>query len=96
MRYGILFNNKKRRPLQVAIKMAVAQFNNQSHTRDYYPAEARFNPANLPPEKEIQGLSILPDRRIPVNHIRICTHDFPDRVSHPPRPYSNTNFLNPA
>ncbi|RME71829.1 MAG: hypothetical protein D6784_14580 [Chloroflexi bacterium] len=69
---AILFFNKKRLPLNVAVKMALSQYRSAYHTAGTEPGEVRLNPAELPPERELYGLPVLPDPQVRPNHIRIA------------------------
>ena len=80
-RIGILFDCRKTRKFNVLvnIRMATLVFDQAYHTNGHPPAEARFNPAQLPPAPESKeifdatDLRIITDRRVPFDHIRITT-----------------------
>jgi hypothetical protein len=80
MRQGILYTYNHRQPLAQAIAPALLNFTNAPHLAGHHPAEARFNPAQLPADLEVEGLSVLPDERVKVGYVRITTCDMFDDV----------------
>ena len=78
MRHGVLTKPSAGLSLRQAIAQAIKNFNAAPHCghAGHAPAEARFNPAELPPAREIEGLSILPDSRVRPGYIRVTTIDF--------------------
>lgn len=75
MRHGILFDNRQRLPLASAVQAAVRRFKQADHLRGLFPAELHFPPAELPPNLEIDGLSVLPDTYVRPGFIRVTTYD---------------------
>jgi hypothetical protein len=73
MRIGILFNNTKNLPLEVATRMAQVEFGKLEHLQSHSPAELRLHPAQAPQADRIEGLIVVADERVPLNHLRVCT-----------------------
>lgn len=72
MMLGILFENRKRLPVPVAVAMARREFSVASHTQGLTPTQIRFHPTETPPESTLDGLAVFSDPTVPQNHIRVC------------------------
>lgn len=72
---GILFDNKKRHPAEVATRMALRQFHDAPHTNGHKPRDVYFHPDERPDETNIAGLTVLTDKHIPLHHIRVTTDE---------------------
>lgn len=72
--YAVLFDNRRRRPLAVAARMAVLEFINAPHTRGLKPAELRFNPLDKPGVTAVDGLEVVIDPDVPRHHIRVTVN----------------------
>lgn len=70
---GILFDNKKRLPLNVAVAMAKREFGQASHTRGETARVVVVHPDQAPEEAVIGGLTVYTDRMMPLHRIRVCT-----------------------
>jgi hypothetical protein len=74
MRIGVLFNNTtKKLPLDVAVRMARVEFSKRDDLADFSPTELRLHPAQTPRVDWIEGLAVVADERVPLNHLRVCT-----------------------
>lgn len=72
--YAVLFDNRKRRPLAVAARMAVFEFANAGHTKGLKPGELRFNPLDKPEVSTVDGLDVVIDPDVPRHHIRVTVN----------------------
>ncbi|MCG3208661.1 MAG: hypothetical protein FOGNACKC_02273 [Anaerolineae bacterium] len=72
--YAVLFDNRKRRPLTVAARMAVLEFASAPHTRGLKPAELRFHPLDRPEVTSLDGLDVVTDPDVPRHHIRVAVN----------------------
>lgn len=72
--YAVLFDNRKRRPLNLAARMAVAEFANASHTKGLKPGELHFNPLDKPEVSTVDGLEVVIDKDVPRHHIRVVVN----------------------
>lgn len=77
MRHGVLTKPSPGLNLLQAVEQAIRNFNNAPHCgrAGRLPAEVRFNPADIPAERNLGGLSVLPDSNVRVGHIRVTTAD---------------------
>lgn len=76
MRTGILYKPTPGLTLSQAVQQAVTLFRHSAHCNGLEPAEARFNPGDLPAGHELLnpgGLAVLPDPQVRLGHIRITT-----------------------
>ncbi len=71
---GVLYKPSPKLNLPDAVQQAITNFENAPHTRDQFPAEARFNPQELPNKLEICGLTTVPDPDVRPGYIRITIH----------------------
>jgi hypothetical protein len=72
---GILFDNRKNHPVEVAVSMALRQFVHADHTQGHKADEVYFHPDEAPDAASIAGLTVYTDKLIPRWHIRITTHE---------------------
>jgi hypothetical protein len=70
--YAVLFDNRKRRPLNVAARLAVLEFAAAPHTQGMKAAELRFNPLDKPEADAVEGLEVVVDPDVPRHHIRVA------------------------
>jgi len=77
MRRGLNSKWQPQHTLSQAVALAVRNFEFAPYLgrRGAIAAEVRFNPAQLPPQLEIGGLSVLPDSDVPTGFIRVSTID---------------------
>jgi hypothetical protein len=77
MRLRVITRWQPRHSLRQAVRTAITNFCNAPALgcRGHYPAEARFNPAQLPPYLELEGLAVLPDESVPPGNIAVSTAD---------------------
>jgi len=78
MRHGVLYK-KSKLSIQHEVDLARRQFYRAGHCAGFAPAEARFNPVEMPKQRQIHGLEVVSDERVKPGHIRICTADLDDR-----------------
>lgn len=77
MQIGLLIKIDPRHTPQRAARLAIANWaNSPTHgKRGHLAAELHYNPADLPADLEIDGLSVLPDNGVAPGHIRVTTVD---------------------
>jgi len=71
---ALLYHNKKRYELAVAIAMAKAEYEQASHTQGYPPTAVQLNPQDVPADAPavVAGLEIYADEKLKAGYIRIC------------------------
>jgi hypothetical protein len=71
---GVLYKPSQQLSLQDQVQQAVTNYSSATHTKGTFPAEAHFNPEDLPDELEINGLTTIPDPDVRSGYIRITSH----------------------
>lgn len=77
MKRGINCKWSARHTLGEAVEAALKNFQFAPYLgrRGALAAEVHFNPAQLPPELVLFGLSVLPNADVPAGYIRVSTYD---------------------